>query len=415
MEKIATYVVDRLSMDPIARAVNNSVGSTVFDAGKVVGQIESVLRTGLTNFVKSFADTLSMTMNDWYDQESGQLAIYPRGTRLVHRKGVSQTIVIEEEPKVRTLLFENTGRTEEDGKGWKNQYTVGLPYIIFTTHFVDKVMNCMTVTFRPKPLTSLDDMLYDPCFPNQGADLKVCMSLSTDANWAQITGRKEYEDASISERAAQAIRYFWNSRFTVDHLNVVWGWYKEKYPDKLGSLDQWEKATIQDKMFFLGLDMKGHCTLRDHIKVIGQDATAFSSVASNTKARLNTQINVGLHDLVKNLEKSLVIEVAAVSGDASKITEAVTTELKRIIQMACVMSAAEVERHYGIVDEYSSRTIDWKSRYYSEKQDHMAHIKMLLDIRGFPDDAIWSKVMDDIGRREYEELGGTNQTWDDYD
>ncbi len=386
MEQIADFVVERLGVSAISDTVRTAVGGLTYTPKDVAGKVEDALKTRLHTFVKELANRMSLTISGWYNEQTDELEVYPNGTRLVHRKGNTRIVVVEEEPRVRTLTFlvhdGEKPKPDEAPKMVQRRYTISLPYIVFTMPFVNGTIQEATVHFRPAPLKKLSDMLYTPALPNICANTtKVCWSLSGSTEWEQLHKNIEFSTGSTSMKIDMIRKYYWASCFTTNHWFDHFRWYQQSNEDVMGTLTKWQATTKSDRLFTLKIKMKGFKTLKDNVSGLVED----NMVAANkVQPLLSKDINTQIGELVRGLEKGLIPAGEGVI-DSDNISTAVMADVKRLIQMACVYTAAEVERFYGVMgDDYAQEAYQWREKYFQEKAEHQEEIERLIGMYDRP-------------------------------
>jgi hypothetical protein len=364
LEAIAIYVAQRLGAAGVEAAVRAAVGEISFTPAQLSAQIESALKLKLQPFIKELAGKLSDRVSGWYNEQTDELEIYPNGTRLVHRRGNTKVIVIEEEPKVRRINYQGQA------------YSVGLPYVVFTFAFNGQIISEATVHFRKEPLRKLSDPLGLPCLPNvEEGTCKICWySASAGTEWTEMHESVGFRTGSYSEKISAALRYFWASQFSKDwSKNFIK--YSNKYPADFGTFETWAGATQKDKMFFLKTEMvPAGTTVEENITRVTKEAAI---KAIDIQQKLVTDMTASVGKLTHAIDLGLSESTDLV--DSKKIADAVFVELKRTVQMACVMTAAEVERQWGMLQDDSFREAAvWKKKYEKEFRDHSFHVDQLL-------------------------------------
>jgi hypothetical protein len=175
--------------------------------------------------------------------------LLPRNCRFCFAKGASTIFVIEQEPQLRSLVFNrnmlgsinpNTVNPQV-GDLDPERLPFALPYAVFVLHFRNGHYSGVYSGWRTTPLRSLDDELSAPALPNLHDNLNVCM------------GRHFCpEGDSMSDMADSVIGTFWNSRFNND-LSAFW-WDKSSLDARLVSGRAWSTASIEDPLFVLGVN-----------------------------------------------------------------------------------------------------------------------------------------------------------------
>lgn len=117
----------------------------------------------------------------------------PKGTRFAYHGHPMSLYVVEEAPRVRTVLW--------DGK----PTTLAFPYVIFIVAMNGNSYEKLWLYFRNKPLESASNILYTPAIPDIYTDGRVC-----------YPGPK-VSRGDPSEVAVSVQEMFWNSSFQTRH------------------------------------------------------------------------------------------------------------------------------------------------------------------------------------------------------
>lgn len=167
--------------------------------------------------------------------------LFPKNCRFCYMKGETTILVIEQDPQVRSLLFDK-GITRETyfSTSEQERFSLALPYVIFILLFQQKCFTNLYCAWRSAPLTNLSDRLCRPLLPNIHSNLSVCMG-----------GDFSNEGGAVCEQVENVLNHFWSSQFNND-LSDLW-WQKHTFDSKLAPLTLWEEYTRLDPLFVLNV------------------------------------------------------------------------------------------------------------------------------------------------------------------
>jgi hypothetical protein len=200
--------------------------------------------------------------------------------------------VIEEEPKIRTISFNDDvlsiiERHKQNGKYEEynldkihitkpHRFTLSFPYVIYLIYLSNRNEPIGTfVYFRLHPLTNLNNYLLKPCLSNIGDDYHVCLGFSG----------KYIDKNSSSTVIRQVIDEFWFNSFNYDYDNHLHK-YQNSVPE-LSDFFTWQYHTQQDPLFIYSTNwipvtkndnINGYVSLADII----QDESGYQNSSSNT-------------------------------------------------------------------------------------------------------------------------------------
>lgn len=208
----------------------------------------------LNTFKQKLAESIFETANQWRQvTQDYKPLLYPRGCRFCHARGNDTILVIEQDPQMRTLLFDR-GMLGEGftSVGGEERVRLSLPYSVFLLHFRNTTFLGLYCGWRTRPLGSLDDTLSKPLLPNIHDNLNVCMA--------------GHSSGTIVAQTEDILTRFWNSRFSND-LSVQW-WAKWRIDPRLATAKLWQENSERDQLFVLGLRYPGERTLQHILDVL---------------------------------------------------------------------------------------------------------------------------------------------------
>ncbi len=183
--------------------------------------------------------------------EIAQTTILPPGTKFFFSKGNRAMVVIEQEPQVRTVNFNETFLDRDLDVGFsrikeklrsgelKTSFRLAFPCTIFVLFFLQGAFDEMQLYYTTKPLSSNEDILYDPNLPNININRNICFHFSGG-----------YQ-TNLTETTQRAIGDFWGSTFTGDGYWSNFYAPQRKRDRRFKNILKWEKQSIKNPLFVL--------------------------------------------------------------------------------------------------------------------------------------------------------------------
>lgn len=226
LKKVLDDMVENIQNgDVLAKEVLDSVVAvtlTKFYHKLGVG-VEDSVSDLMDSFKQKVVQQIINDASSWHVPKT-EMVIFPRNCRFYYTKGDSAIVVIEEEPKKRTIRYSG------------GNYNLPLPYVVFIFHIKNNALVNSYTGWRSAPLHSTADRLSKPILPNIHESLEICWG------GVRITGD------SISEIVENAVANFWSSSFN-DDLSDRWNTRTLVHP-VLANLSQWE---TKDTLFMCQL------------------------------------------------------------------------------------------------------------------------------------------------------------------
>ncbi len=208
--------------------------------------VEAVGTTSAEHFEKAIRKTLTQ-MLAYAREEAGAVVevehALPQGTRFVYYGDPITLYIIEEPPRVRTVV-------------WDEQLvTLSFPYIVFPIYMRKDSFESMQVFFRSEPLRTPQDALYMPPLPDvMEAVLTENGAIRPQLRfkyWACFPGPKVSKGAP-ADVVKSAQQVFWSSEFRSKH----WGRsLREKMEKEMkGFYEGWHTLTNNDPVSILKTD-----------------------------------------------------------------------------------------------------------------------------------------------------------------
>lgn len=171
------------------------------------------------------------------DRSHAALDIHPAGVKICRTSGEKTVVVVEEEPRVRSIQFSKRFLEYDDyPDAVSGRLPLAFPYVVFVMTFLRNSFSELHVYYRNSPLTSLSDMLYQPNLPNiYEGHYTVCM------------GDYESKKTTISEQIQEVLASFWGSEFNTDLRDL---YYNAGLKDsRLKTVYSWKMASQEDPLF----------------------------------------------------------------------------------------------------------------------------------------------------------------------
>lgn len=209
--------------------------------------------------------------------------VLPRGTRFYRTSPGNFKIVVEQTPRVRTLIW-NVRPDVTTGES----YAMSLPYTIFVFLICSRrngegeesVFSCNDVRlfYRNQPLQSLQDVVHHPAISNINRDTaSICRGSMLTDEGHQILPEK------LSDWMETFIERFWGSVFNRDwaqNLDEM-----TNVDDRCSTFPKWANATSQNPAFSLEVPWRAYKTLESVLSEWGEDSE-FAESAEQISAQI---------------------------------------------------------------------------------------------------------------------------------
>lgn len=208
--------------------------------------VEDSVTDILDIFKQKISEKIFNINSDW-DINQKTPFLFPRGCRFCHRKGKASVVVIEQDPQIRSLLFEKRMIGEYETRDFVGtsegnvRVSLSIPYVIFLVYFVDESFSGLYCGWRTSSLKNLNDQFFKPLLPNHHENYNVCLDRNMVINGTDIVSKT---DSIISN--------YWQSQFNND-LSDKW-WSKNQISHKIKSAEVWAQNSLEDPTFILNLD-----------------------------------------------------------------------------------------------------------------------------------------------------------------
>ena len=202
--------------------------------------------------------TNNLFNNEMFKNIGFQTEILPSNCKFVKNfSDGAKLLVLEDEPQVRTMSFDNDPTTTLEFLKINGKYDLfnlekfqitrpyklrlSFPYIVYLLNLTrENRFNGMYVFFRLNPITSLNDYLLKPCLPNIDGYYKICLGLQSDS-----------KIRSLSEATSHYLNTCWFNSFNNDYLDNVNNY--QSVPE-LTDFFTWAYYTKLDPMFIFSVN-----------------------------------------------------------------------------------------------------------------------------------------------------------------
>ena len=258
MGKLSKWMIERTSsfdQDPSKAA--KILSDMVEAAGHQIEQkFESSVAQKMQSKVASFASAVEKTIREKINslENNNEILIFPNGTRY-HKHNLDYVdFFVEQSPIVRTINFVYN---EEEYR-----FSLSLPYVYFkySASFHDgkwKLSNHVYTYFRPTPLKSAKDMLFQSWFTNANSSGEIC---NGDIEWGCYR--------TIQEAYEEHQRLYWGSYFNNDLKDQLCSRFNTD--NTLTAYKLWENAykknplkVLQCNAFYHGRTFESICLEQD--------------------------------------------------------------------------------------------------------------------------------------------------------
>lgn len=259
-----------------------------------------------------------------------QSEILPRNCRFIRVfPNGSKVLVMEDEPKVRTISFNLSPEAsletlKRNGKyeiyGLENfkrdmpyKLTLSFPYIIYVVELTRlNDYNNLHVFFRLHPITSFDDYLLRPALPNINESSQVCLGYDHD------------DKESLADATEHIINNFWFNKFNGDFSTNAKA-YQEKIPE-LSDYFTWSYHTKLDPLFIFSvkwLPAVKYSNLQDFFEKSYSNSLRSRNLASNFAELIRAKLKSVKKDKQgrqektyesRDLTQSILIEIPSIDG-----------------------------------------------------------------------------------------------------
>lgn len=203
--------------------------------------------------VSAFLGEVRDSVSDTWVVETPPL---PEGVFYYGCRGSVETVVLEQQPGIRTVRWSQATSDETRRRGGTKTYALAFPYIVLICRMARKVITDVHVFYRTAPLNSLEDEL-------------LCTNLSNvfDTRHRICLGGVPFS-GSLKDQVERALDRLWNSGFNADLGGGEF--VKSKKLDKrISSLRAWEAASKKDEFFMLKVDWEtAYKTLKGAIQAL---------------------------------------------------------------------------------------------------------------------------------------------------
>lgn len=327
---------------------------------KVIGQYQDKVNVGmqdslmdlLSAFKQKVESEIFDAKNRWRVRCKDSI-LFPPNCRYCYTRGKATVAVIEQQPMVRTLLFDKAmlDHRHEFDSGATERISLALPYVYFFMHFQenggkDQFQGVYSM-WSTKSLKTMDDPLSLPLLPNTHSHGNICLG------WAPAVS-----GGTIVDLTASAISFYWGSTFN-SHLTEFW-WNKANIDRRLETAKVWAKNSEENPMFILNVKFPVSHTVDDVIRLL----TKYEQEPDELHAR--NDLNEAIDKVVETLYLKIGRYFKKTKFDKfypKETTDKVSDALVSVIEeMTDVLLALEHEINEFKDDLMDLRPHRWKKR-----------------------------------------------------
>ncbi len=216
------------------------------------GAAQNTGTTASRKLSQTLKQNLLALASDYYDDVvTFDGAVLPVNCRFVRRQKGCVSILVEQPPMVRTILFQG------------EKLRLALPYCLFAMNFQDRTSRTFYCGWRNKPMKSLEDSWNVMGFPNMSGDFTAC--------WGGVAIAESLQGKTVAEQCDEYVNKFWQSEFNGDLRDNYDSFIKHNCSNH-GVLE-WQSKTARDPLWILKATYPGSSQkLRQY--VAGVDGSA---------------------------------------------------------------------------------------------------------------------------------------------
>lgn len=177
-----------------------------------------------------------------------------------------ERLIVQEEPRVRTLSYAKFGPNDDDDgnplrEGPIKKFTLSFPYcvhmFVLTTeqgYGEYSIQHCLF--FNKAPIKNEQSLIYYPWLSNINEQQRVCIGSVSEYH---------YTSTPINKTIDNLIAKMWNSPFNQDYRNNM----TANAPRGCKSYLGWANNSKKDRMFWADAPYKGEVTIKNQWLIMG--------------------------------------------------------------------------------------------------------------------------------------------------
>jgi len=248
-----------------------------------------------------------------------EIETFPEGTRFILSYGEHTSVVVEQKPQVRTVLFYSgfirndeisthdiESQTESIGRS--RGLRLAFPYVIFLTRLWRGRYDGLHVFYSKKPLASLDESVFLPNLPNID-NSSVCLGIG------------DLQGTTIRAKVEEIIAHFWQSQFNNDYRS---GYEAAAMRDeRLQNVIRWQEESQKDPNFVLDV---GWIDTMTTIRQLIQRSAERADVSTDLRALINVVLNES-GDQTEETVRQYLSNIPARGRYPKRVTETLSSHL----------------------------------------------------------------------------------------
>ena len=251
----------------------------------------------------SLYENIWNSFQQYKDQVNDSPMVIPPNVRLMYTKGHRTVVIVEQEPRVKTVGFESGLTGQADQKAAVTTTTHGywfslaFPYIYFVIIFDKGNYKWMEPYFSNTKISSSRDQIYLAPLPN------VKMNDHNGSNHICLGeghGNAVHRLNTLSEKTDEIVRIFW-SRIYSDHYGK--GRFR-KVDLRLSTIRKWQANSEKDPLFVLTVDWKNGITVKGLVEK-RLDQRDFRNTMDGAEKAVNDLLHQGVLKVTKRIQEEI--------------------------------------------------------------------------------------------------------------
>lgn len=228
---------------------------------------------------------------EWIDSTTGQLVVFPEGTRYVSKDSNNLIVVVEEKPHVRSINFKYL---DNNNNQIRSTYSISLPYIYFIAIFNGShyAFRELKMCCSKNPITSLNSSVFALPLPNVHGTHLICTG-SMNVNEENVT---------VIQKMNAVINSYWSSEFNTDLTQFLIDFLRinsivtdpiQRNTQIAAGFLRWQQLSQQNPMWAIQpqTQYSRNFAISTLIPVDNSSRTSRTAVINRVKQNISTNIN----------------------------------------------------------------------------------------------------------------------------